>query len=64
MLQDGQEFSRSTPPNPDEMEPDIKLTYDIAFVQPQIVQSEPILPFLAQSVQLVEAIVNQFISFL
>jgi hypothetical protein len=64
MLQHDQEFARRTAPGPLEMDHDIQLTYDISFVEPRIVEAEPVLPFLAQSAQLVEAIVNQFVPFL
>jgi hypothetical protein len=66
MLQDGQEFARGSPPgfNPYEMNPKFQLTCDIAFVKPQVVHSEPVLEFLANTTQLVEAVVNVFVQYL
>jgi hypothetical protein len=37
-----------------------QITFEIAFRQPQIVEGEPVLPFLHQMSHLVEGIVNQF----
>jgi hypothetical protein len=64
MLQGGQEFARRAAPGPMEMKPDIRLAYDISFVEPGIVHAEPVLPLLSQLRELVECIVNQFAPFL
>jgi hypothetical protein len=65
MLEDGQEFARSIASNhPWEMQIDIDLSYDISFVEPKVVEAEPVLPMLTQLATLVESIVKIFEPFL
>jgi hypothetical protein len=62
ILQDGAEVARlKAPINEDSY---FDLSFEIAFRQPPIVQSKPVLPLLHQMTHLVNGIVSQFVPFL
>jgi hypothetical protein len=63
VLEDGAIIHRVPAGAPDH-DVDFKLTVEIAFGEPEVVEGKPVLPFLHQMAQLVDCIVNQFIPFL
>jgi hypothetical protein len=64
ILQDGAVIGRIHGSSEAEMDMDFQLPFEIAFSEPQIVQSEPVLPLLTQLSGLVEYVVNLFVRFL
>jgi hypothetical protein len=60
ILQDGDEFCRTTAGDGSEQHAEVKLTFQVAFYEPQIVKGQAIHPTLTQLAQLVEGVVNQF----
>lgn len=64
ILKDGAEVTRVAWKTGPQMHEYFNLTYEIAFGKPEVVEGEPVLPFLHQLTSLVEGIVGQFVPFL
>src|SRR5206468_639712 len=62
MLQGGAEFARVIPlMTSPKVNVDAKPVIDIAFAEPKIVESKPVIPLLHQLTHLVDGVVSQFI---
>jgi hypothetical protein len=64
IVQNGAEVGRMLAPVLAKDQAHLNLTLEVAFGEPAVVKGKPVIPFLTQLSQLVDSIVNQFISIL